>query len=209
MTTITEAGLTNAVRINCTVSQEIHGRPLFESVTLSDEDVQKLMRPATLRNQSSPIARRIGTPRRAYLEHRHERPPHVRVDWSYAVFLHMSCELDTEQDSENWGWAPDYWKMTAGDAYVIREDGKPLCPRLLEILCAWCYQELQLKFQIAMEECYTVPVDKRKDVLALITKKSFDAYRETFEKEGKTADYDFDSTEKMYEELLRTGKLQT
>ncbi|KAH0352965.1 hypothetical protein KCU81_g1651, partial [Aureobasidium melanogenum] len=184
MTSTTDIGLTNAVRINCTISQEIHGRPIFESVTLSDEDVQKLMRPAKLRDQSSPIARRIGIPLRAYIEHQHERPSYVRVDWSYSVFLHMGCELNTEQDSENWGWAPDYWKMTAGDAYV-------------------------LKFQIAMEERYTVPVDKRKDVLALITKKNFDAYREKFEKEGKTADYDFDSTEKMYEELLRTGKLQT
>lgn len=130
------------------------------------------------------------------------------MDWSYAVFLHMSCELNTEQDSNNWVWAPDDWKMNAGDSYVVREDGKPLCPRYSEALCAWCYQELLLKFQIAMEECYTVHVDRRKDALALITKKDFEAYREKFDKESKTADFDFDSTEHVYEELLRTGKIQ-
>ena len=102
----------------------------------------------------------------------------------------------------------DYWKMNAGDAYVIREDGKPLCPRFLEILCAWCYQELQPKFQIAMEEYCEVPVDKRKDVLALITKENFEAYKEKFEKEGKIADYGLDPTEQLYKELMRTVKVQ-
>ena len=102
MTSTNETGLTNAVRINCSVSQEIYGRPISESVTLSDEDVQKLMRPSASYDQSSQIARRIGTPLRAYLEHCHERSDQVRTDWSYAVFLHMSCKLDTKQDSVNW-----------------------------------------------------------------------------------------------------------
>ncbi|CAD0101282.1 unnamed protein product [Aureobasidium mustum] len=213
MTSTNETGLTNAVRINSSVSQKLYGRPIFESVTLWDVYVQKMMRPSAPHDQASQIARRIGTPLRAYLEHRHERSDQVRMDWSYAVFLHMSCKLDTKQDSINWGWASDYWKMNSGDAYVIREDGKPLCPRLLEVLCAWCYQELQPKFQIAMEEYYDRFVDKRKDVLALITKENFEAYKEKFEREGKTADYGFDdfdfaSAEEVYEEILRTGQIQ-
>ncbi|KAK6001806.1 hypothetical protein QM012_002296 [Aureobasidium pullulans] len=203
MTSTTDIALTNAVRINCSVSQKIYGRPVFESVTLTDWEVQKLMRPATLHNQSSQIARRIGIPLRASLEPQHERSSGIAMHWPYAVFLHMSCELNTEQNSKDWGLAPEYWSMNAGDAYVVREDGKLLCPKFLEVLCAWCYGELQPKFQVAMEEYYDVPVDKRKDVLALINLKGFEAYKEKFNKEGTIADYNWDPSRIMIEEMLR------
>ncbi|KAI4722859.1 hypothetical protein E4T48_00851 [Aureobasidium sp. EXF-10727] len=207
MTSATGNDLTNAVRVNCSVSQKIHNRPIFESVTIPDRAVKTLMEPWMLDGQSSQIARRIGTPLRAYVEHQHQRPSNVPMDWSYAIYLHMCCELGTEKDSGTWGCAPDCWSLnTPSDAYVIREDGKPLCPKFLEVLCAWCYQELMPKFAWAMEECYTVPVDNRKDVLALVTRESFEVYREKFEKEGKTADYTWDPNAKMMEEMLRKSE---
>ncbi|KAG9593677.1 hypothetical protein KCU77_g5039, partial [Aureobasidium melanogenum] len=59
-----------------------------------------------------------------------------------------------------------------------------------------------------MEEYYDAFVDKGKDVLALITKKNFEAYRKKFEKEVKTADYELDYIELMCEEVLHTGRMQ-
>ncbi|KAG9693644.1 hypothetical protein KCU95_g3203, partial [Aureobasidium melanogenum] len=208
MTSTTETGLTNAVRINCSVSQKIYGRPIFESVTLSDEAVAALMRPSALKSHSSQIARRIGTALRAYLEPQNENPSGVSMTWTYAVYLHERCELTTQEDLDNWGSPPEYWSMNAGDAYVIREDGKPLCPKFLEALCVWCYHELLPKIATVNEGLHTVPVDNRKDVLALITKKNFEACRERFEKEGRVADYVWDSSDEMMEELLRKSKAE-
>ncbi|THW57681.1 hypothetical protein D6D20_07776 [Aureobasidium pullulans] len=204
MASTNDTGLTNAVRINCSISQKIHGRPIFESVTVTDRVVETMMSAWMLNGQSSPIARRIGTPLRAYVEHQHARDADVHMDWTYAVYLHLCCELDTEEDSDIWGWAPDCWKLnTISDAYVIREDGQPLCPRYLEALCVWIFHELYNEFEEAMEERYTVPVDNRKKVLALITKENFETYREKFDREGLAADYKWKPVSKMMQAYLQ------
>jgi len=202
MASTTDTSLANAVRINCSISQKMHGRPIFESATLSEKMIESMMSPGMLDSQSSQIARRIGTPLRAVVETQSERSLYGNMDWSYAVYLHMCCNLDTQKDSDTWGWAPKCWNVGAGDVYVTREDSRPLSPRYLEALCAWCYQELQPKFETAMEERPTI--DNKKDVLALVTKENFEAYRANFDREGKTADYKYDPMAKMMEEYLRT-----
>ncbi|CAD0040359.1 unnamed protein product [Aureobasidium pullulans] len=204
MASTNDTGLTNAVRINCSISQKMHSRPIFESVTLSKKMIESMMSPGMLKSQSSQIARRIGTPLRAVLEEQPVREPYGNMDWSYAVYLHMCCNLDTKKDSATWGWAPDYWRVNAGDAYVIREDAQPLSARYLEAFCAWCFQELQPRFEIAMEEERDNIADNRKNVLAMVTKEKFEAYREKFDREKMTADYNYDPMAKIMEEYLRT-----
>ena len=71
MASTTGNDLTNAVRINYSVSQKIHNKPIFESVTIPDRAVETLMEPWMLDGQSSQIVRRIGTPLRAYVKHQH------------------------------------------------------------------------------------------------------------------------------------------
>ena len=115
----------------------------------------------------------------------------------------MCCILDTKRDSATWGWAPDYWRVNAGDAYVIREDAQPLSARYLEAFCAWCFHELYNEFEEAMEERYTVSVDNRKKVLPLITKENFETYREKFDREGLAADYKWKPVSKMMQAYLQ------
>lgn len=54
-----------------------------------------------------------------------------------------------------------------------------------------------------MEERYTVPVDNRKKVLALITKENFETYREKFDREGLAADYKWKPVSKMMQAYLQ------
>ncbi|KAI5199044.1 hypothetical protein AUEXF2481DRAFT_38105 [Aureobasidium subglaciale EXF-2481] len=181
-------GHVKGVRINCTVSHKLYDRPIFEDVVLCDCYVALLLKDG----ESSQIARRIGTPLLANLESQHNRIPNHPMNWSYAYYLHIPCELETEEDIKKWG-SPSihYWDRYAGDAVVIRGDKEPLSAKYLEALSAWCIQEMQPKFGVAMEEFDLTPRDDRRDVVALLTKENFEKYMKSFVREGKTADYDW------------------
>ncbi|KAI5246275.1 hypothetical protein E4T42_06499 [Aureobasidium subglaciale] len=96
------------------------------------------------------------------------------------------------EDIKKWG-SPSihYWDRYAGDAVVIRGDKEPLSAKYLEALSAWCIQEMQPKFGVAMEEFDLTPRDDRRDVVALLTNENFEKYMKSFVREGKTADYDW------------------
>ncbi|KAH0362429.1 hypothetical protein KCU65_g8075, partial [Aureobasidium melanogenum] len=190
MTSTNDTGLTNAVRINCCAS-----KPVFESVTLANGDVERRC-----------IARRIGIPLCAAIDYQdNAQPSEIGIGWSHALTLHTYCELDLEEESEVWGSNNYSWShCMVGDVYMIREDSKPLCPKLLEALCAWYWYELRPQFKEAKEEFerarkefeaaneefeteVTELIDNREHVLALISKENFEAFREIWDRERDIA----------------------
>ncbi|CAD0108160.1 unnamed protein product [Aureobasidium uvarum] len=139
MTSTTGDDLTNAVHISCSAD-----KPTFESVTLTIREIERLMiyghsSPDGMSYDSSQISRRIGTPLRTTIDYQYKGPPEVGMGWSYALALHTLCEPDTMRDLDGlgygWGCNNGGWNTSLpADVYVIREDGNPLCPKLLEAL---------------------------------------------------------------------------
>ncbi|CAD0095820.1 unnamed protein product [Aureobasidium vineae] len=173
-------GIIRGVRINCNVTQELFGKPIFEEIFMQEKNVSELFS----EGQQSQIAHRIGTPLRACLEIPSEdmEDPLISMKYSYATWLYMNCDLDTKHDLKTWGNAPEY----QGNAIVVRQDKKRLCPKYLEALFSWCWQNLQPKFKAVTKQSKA----KRMQVLAQVTKEDFELYREEYEKEGKTPSYD-------------------
>ena len=132
---------TRAVRINCSFSQQTFGRPVFETFFLHDRDLNGLIE----YGRPSPVAHRIGLQIWSAVRALDKKPedPGIAISTMFAAYLHVSCELDDKADYDIWGQSAQGWDACKEDTIVLRFDQKPLCPKYVEALCAWCRDDLQ------------------------------------------------------------------
>ncbi|KAJ8680482.1 hypothetical protein QAD02_016269 [Eretmocerus hayati] len=161
------------VRINCVGDRNQLNRPFLELVEVPPND-NIFAEP----NTDSDIASCIGLP---ILTRRY--PPHP--SWSsdrgnyvnlFATILNLSCYdpgLGTgrcHKEEIGWGWAPDTWQNYVGSILVVRQDRKPLSLWHAEALCSFCQDELQPRFESALEK---QSVASRRAVMAMINATGF------------------------------------
>ncbi|THW83165.1 hypothetical protein D6D15_09768 [Aureobasidium pullulans] len=92
----------------------------------------------------------------------------------FAASLHLSCELDDKADYDIWGQSAQGWDACK-DTIVLRFDQKPLCPKYVEALCAWCRDDLQ-PLMLKVKEFGG-------------SDRKIEAFKEKYEKEGRIAKY--------------------
>lgn len=176
---------TRAVRINCSFSQQTFGRPVFETFFLHDRDFNKHM----VHGHPSPVAHRIGLQIWSAERALDRKPidPGVAINTMFAASLHLSCELDDKADYDIWGQSAQGWDACKEDTIVLRFDQKPLCPKYVDALCAWCRDDLRPSMLKVKE--FGGSDSLKKEVVAQITKENFEAFKEKYEKEGRVAKY--------------------
>ncbi|KAL2034841.1 hypothetical protein VTO58DRAFT_100758 [Aureobasidium pullulans] len=165
------------------LDQQTFGRPVFETFFLHDRDFNKHM----VHGHPSPVAHRIGLQIWS-AERALDRKPidrGVAINTMFAAILHLSCELDDMADYDIWGQSAQGWDACKEDTIVLRSDQKPLCPKYVEALYAWCRDDLQ-PLMLKVKE-FGGSDSLKKEVVAQITQEKFEAFKEKYEKEGRTA----------------------
>lgn len=160
------------------------GRPVFETLFLHDRDFNKHM----VHGHPSPVAHRIGLQIWSAERALDRKPidPGAAINTMFAASLHLSCELDDKADYDIWGQSAQGWDACK-DTIVLRFDQKPLCPKYVEALCAWCRDDLQ-PLMLRVKE-FGGSDSMKKEVVAQITQEKFEAFKEKYEKEGRIAKY--------------------
>ncbi|RDW84163.1 zinc finger MYND domain-containing protein [Aspergillus mulundensis] len=92
-------------------------------------------------------------------------------------------ELDPKK--ETWGWAPQYWDLSIGNVFALRDDGKDLSVREIEILCTFVTKDAQpvigmaldkslIAYEEAMETSAEPDMDELEDKCAAFRKEALD-----------------------------------
>ncbi|KAG7007792.1 hypothetical protein G7Y79_00008g024300 [Physcia stellaris] len=166
------------VKISCVGDKVIHGDQRFSALRVP-------MDHPMFRNETSiPISRLLEMPLLA-----HQLRPETtwkndgdferfQGRWPYdneaATFLHM----DSNPDSDGWGWAPMRWQSRVGSVLVVRQDLKPLVPEHIDVLCDYCQSTLQPIFEASLEGSRS-----KEDVVNFITRKKMGELFELYRKE--------------------------
>ena len=169
---ISPSSTVKGVKITCHGDQMLHHYAPWHAVDIP-RDHQIFQSPQV--NQIStllgiPILTRKCPPERAWKEIKLYTDPYENVQ---ATFLH----LDTDPKSPRWGWAPPQWQNKAGSVIVVRQDGKDITPRQVEVLCDFCYRRLQSLFESSLE------TGDKERVLKNLTKEAFAAFFEQYKNE--------------------------
>ncbi|KAJ5748229.1 uncharacterized protein N7511_009925 [Penicillium nucicola] len=133
------------VKICCYGEVELHGSEHFVSV-----DFTRANKISLGSGSISPISVCLGMPIRFWkdpgTELRHHPPEWNNSNPNVAFMM-----METECCKQEWGWAPSYWSCDIGNVWAVREDGRDLAVRDVDMMCHFMRHKLQVMFEDVME----------------------------------------------------------
>ena len=188
------------VKVNCTGERQLHGAEEYVAVQVPPHHPTNW--PSHPRGDVSLISVLVGLPVRAWCirddnayESRDWKEEGLHYDNPALTFLF----LNVDPRDGAWGWAPPKWNLDTGNVILVKDDGGDLSVREARMLCEFCRDVLQNKFEAALQEPLTVETVGR--VMNNITPERFQEYEEYLkELDGsgnEDVDGDFDGVENL------------
>lgn len=175
------AGHVCGVQVNCKGERQLHGAQQYVAVEIPPQHPTQW--PSYPSGEVPSISVLVGLPVRAWRirdDNAYESRDWKEEDLDYDNPAITFLFLNADQQNGAWGWAPLKWIHSTGNVILVRDDGGDLSVREARILCEFCTNELQYRFEAALEEPLTVETVGK--VMKHITPESFEKYKR--EREG-------------------------
>ena len=171
------AGHVWGVQVNCKGERRLHRAEEYVAVEIPPHHPTN--KPSHPSGDVPLISVLVGLPVRAWrirddnaYESRDWKEEDLRYDNRALTFLFVNVDaLDGM-----WGWAPPRWNRQIGNVILVRDDGGDLSVGEARMLCEFCLDVLQNKFEAALQEPLTV--EPRERVMNYVTPEKFEEYKE-------------------------------
>lgn len=172
------------VKVNSDAEIENHGAARFVPVIVREFHPMRCF--STLPIMTSPISRLLGMPLKLWriADGESHQALHTSMAYNSSLECNLSdnCDItslmmETELDSESWGFAPMWTNLDyLGNVVVIREDEQDLSVDQLKLLCHFCERKLQPLFEDALGSGHVQRT--REEVLAYITPENLERFKD-------------------------------